>query len=89
MAVADTITELNEIINELKGLADGGTKLEGADKAKIEARIQHLRNKTNPAPTGGTTLTHDLTDLAGLGGTTATGKTPIVGIGWKLIGLAD
>jgi hypothetical protein len=77
MAVADTLTEINEIINYLKDKADKGKKLDGGDKTTIEARIQHLRNKT----TGTGTLTHDLNDLAGLGTPTAAGKTPIVGIG--------
>lgn len=89
MAVADTITEINSIINELKALADAGAKLDGDNKLKIEQRIAHLRKKTTT--TGITNaLSDDLNDLATKANTTGTaGKTPIVGIGWRLIGLAD
>lgn len=87
MAVADTINEINAIINDLKTLADGGTKLDGGDKTKMEARIAHLRDKTKTA--ADVTLSDDLNDLQAKASTpaTATGKTPIVGIGWRLIGL--
>ena len=88
MAVADTINEINSIINDLKGLAEAGTKLKGADKLKMEARITHLRDKTQPKATGGDQLDNDLTDLQTKATTNPTaGKTPIVGLGWRLIGL--
>lgn len=86
MAVADTINEINSIINDLKALADAGTTLTGTDKTNMETRIARLRDKNS----GATTLTDDLNDLQTKATAPAVaGKTPVVGIGWRLIGFAD
>jgi hypothetical protein len=84
MAIADTVNEINSIINDLKALADAGNKLDGTAKTTMETRIARLRDKSS----GTTILTDDLNDLATKASAPAiTGKTPIVGLGWRLIGL--
>ena len=89
MAVAETINEINDIINALKGYAEAGNKLEGDALHKINQRLTHLHDKTQ---TAGITnvLSDDMNDLAIKATTGATaGKKPIVGLGWKLIGFSN
>src|SRR2546421_11757214 len=64
--VKNTLTELNQIIEDLKTHAINATALSGQDLTNLETRIKHLRDKTQPELTGTTKLDTDLKDIDGL-----------------------